>query len=308
MLHNLQVVAGSVLTLFLLMSVGFFFVKKGMLSDETLSQLSQALLYVFAPAVMIDTFQVKRAAALDHELFTAFFALVGTYVLYMLFSCLLFRQDKADARGVLRFASIYGNNGFMGLPLLQAVLGNEGTMVAAMTVAIFNVATWSHGMAILGGRDQASVKKAVLNPGVVGFFIAITLYLADLRLPEPLGNAVSHFGNLNTPIAMFIIGGQMARADVLAAFRDKKLYIVSAFKLVGLPILTALVLLPFRLEPVVFIALVILSGCPTAGVTSLFAQKLGKDPSLAVRQITLSTLLCILTLPVIAVFAQFLAR
>ena len=75
----------------------------------------------------------------------------------------------------------------------------------------------------------------------------------------------------------------------------------------GLPVFTALVLLPFRLDPVIFTALVILAGCPTAGVCSLFSQSLGKDASLAARQVTLSTLLCIVTLPLAAVLAQLLA-
>ena len=118
---------------------------------------------------------------------------------------------------------------------------------------------------------------------------------------------MSHLGNLNTPLPMLIIGGQMAHTDLRLVFRGKKLYAASAVKLIGLPVLTALALLPFRLDPVIFTALVILSGCPTAGVTSLFSQNLGKDTGVAARQITLSTLLCIITLPLTAVLAQFLA-
>ena len=94
---------------------------------------------------------------------------------------------------------------------------------------------------------------------------------------------------------------------VAALTEDRRLYLVSAIKLVGLPVLTALVLLPFRLDRVVYVTLVILSGCPTAGINSLFAQSMGRDAGLAARQLTLSTLLCIVTLPLAALLARTLA-
>lgn len=304
MLQELLVVAGSVLTLFLLMSVGFIFGKKGFLSENTLSQLSKLLLTAVIPATMVDVFQVERSRPLDGQLLTSFLALAGIYALYAVLSIPLFRREGEQTRGVLRGSAIYGNVGFMGLPLIQSVMGNEAAMVAAMNLVVFNVMTFTHDAAIIGGKKAFSAKKAVLNPGVIGFAIAIGLYLLDLRLPAPVGSAVSYLGSLNTPLAMVVIGGQMAGSDLASAVRDRRLYLASALKLIALPLLTALVLLPFRLERVIYMTLVILAGCPAAGINSLFAQSMGRDAGLAARQLTLSTLLSILTLP----FAGLLAR
>ena len=181
------------------------------------------------------------------------------------------------------------------------------TMAAAMSLVVFNAVTFTHGVVLIGGKGSMSAKKIVLNPGTLGFLAAIALYLTGWRLPGPVNSAVGYLGSLNTPLPMIIIGGQMAHTDLPAVFREKKLYAASAIKLIGLPVLTALVLLPFRLDPVIYTTLVILSGCPTAGVTSLFSQNMGKDAGLAARQITLSTLLCIITLPLAALLAQLLA-
>ena len=307
MLDALLVVGGGVLTLFLLMAVGFVFVRLDLLSDHTLSQMSRVLLNVVIPATMIAAFQVERTAEVDRQLLAAFAALAGTYALYMPGSCLLFRGQPEARRGILRFASIYGNVGFMGLPLIQSALGGAAAMTAAMSLVVFNVVTFTHGIALIGGRDAMSARKIVLNPGTLGFLAAIALYLTGWRLPGPVNSAVGYLGSLNTPLPMLIIGGQMAHTDLPAVFRDKKLYAASAVKLAGLPVFTALALLPFRLDGVTFTALVILSGCPTAGVTSLFAQSLGKDAGLAARQVTLSTLLCLVTLPLTALLAQALA-
>ena len=307
MLDAFFVVGGSVLTLFLLMAVGFVFGRLGLLSDSTLSQMSKILLCVVVPCVMVAAFEVERTAQVDRQLLVTFAALVGTYALYMAGSRLLFRGRPEEHRGILRFASIYGNVGFMGLPLIQSALGGAAAMTAAVSLVVFNVVTFTHGIALIGGRGSMSVRKIILNPGTLGFLAAMVLYLTGWRLPGPVNSAVGHLGNLNTPLPMLIIGGQMAHTDLPAVFRDKKLYATSAVKLVGLPVLTALALLPLRLDSVIYTALVILSGCPTAGVTSLFSQDLGRDASLAARQITLSTLLCIVTLPLAAVLAQFLA-
>ena len=147
----------------------------------------------------------------------------------------------------------------------------------------------------------------VLNPGVLGLVGGMALFFTGWRLPGPVDDAVGYLGSLNTPLAMVVIGGQMAQADLPAVFSVKKLYLVSAVKLLGIPLLTGLALLPFHIDPMIYVAAVILAGCPTAGATSLFAQSMGKDADLAARQVTLSTLLCLATLPLAAVLAQILA-
>lgn len=307
MLDALLVVVGSVLTLFLLMSVGFLFGRLGLLSGETLSQVSRVLLYVVTPCIMMTSFEVERTPQAQAQLTTALAATVGVYVLYMILSLLLFPRTDPAQRGIVRFASVYGNAGFMGLPLIQSALGDEAMITAVVGFAVFNIVSWTQGRALMGGRGELSLKKLALNPGVLGFAGGLLLFFTGWRPPEPVDAAIGYLGSMNTPLAMVVIGGQMAQADLKKVFSTKKLYLVSAVKLLALPLLTALALLPFNVDPIVYTASVILAGCPTAGATSLFAQSMGKDSATAAQQVTLSTLLCIATLPVMAVLAQLLA-
>ena len=307
MLQALCVVGGSVLTLFLLMSVGFSIGRMGLLSGETLSQLSRILLYVVTPCIMVTSFEVERTPESQGLLLATLAVMTGIYAVYMALSHLLFRREGEAHRGILRFAAVYGNTGFMGLPLIQSALGNEAMMIAVVGLAVFDIVTWTHGRALMGGRSELALKKALLNPAVLGFAGGLLVFFAGWRLPGPVDDAAGYLASLNTPLAMVIIGGQMAQADLREVFSTRKLYLVSAVKLLGIPLLTAAVLLPFQLNPMIYVASVILAGCPTAGATSLFAQSMGKDAAIAARQITLSTLLCILTLPVMAALAQLLA-
>ncbi|MCI9368009.1 MAG: AEC family transporter [Oscillospiraceae bacterium] len=306
MLESLFVVGGSVLTLFLLMSVGFLFGRMGLLSGDTLSQVSRILLYVVTPCIMLTSFEVERTAENQAQLLAALAAMAGLYVAYMLLSQVLFPRAGEAHQGIMRFAAVYGNAGFMGLPLIQSVMGDEAMMVAVVGLGIFNAVSWTQGRALIGGRKELSLKKLALNPGIIGFVGGLLLYFTGWRFPGPLDSAVAYLGSLNTPLAMVVIGGQMAQADLVKVFSTRKLYLVSAVKLLAVPMLTALALLPFRPDPVIYVAAVILAGCPTAGATSLFAQSMGKDAALAAQQVTLSTLLCVVTLPVMASLAQLL--
>lgn len=308
MLQEFLVVGGSVLTLFLLMSVGFVFGRMGLLSGETLSQVSRILLYVVTPCIMIHSFEVERTPASQAQLFLTLAAMAGLYVVYMALSAVLFPREGEAHRGIMRFAAVYGNAGFMGLPLIQSVMGDEAMMIAVVGLAVFNTVTWTQGRALIGGRGELALKKVALNPGIIGFVVGIALYFTGWRPPAPVDSTIGYLGSLNTPLAMVVIGGQMAQADLVKVFSTKKLYLVSAVKLLGLPALTGLLLLPFRLDPMVYVASVILAGCPTAGATSLFAQSMGRDSAVAAQQVTLSTLLCIVTLPVMASLAQLLAH
>ncbi len=308
MLDSAQVVGGSVLTLFLLMGVGFFLGRRGLLSGQTLSQLSFLLLYVVTPAIMIDTFLgQQRNAATVRQLLVAGGVLVGTYLLNMALLQLCFRRALQQERGVLRFAAIYGNTSFMGVPLILAVLGSGGMLATVTCMAVFNISIWSHGAWLMGGRAQISPRKMLLNPGVVGFAAAVLLFALAVPLPGPAVQAVGYVGSLNTPLAMVVIGAQMAAVDLPALVRSRTLYVVCAIKLLAVPVLTMLVLLPFRLDAVTYQAVAILAGCPVAGAAGLMCQLAGQDTALAARLVALSNLLSILTLPVVAVLAGQLA-
>lgn len=304
-LNDLLVVSGSVFTLFLMMGVGFFLAKKQMLTRESQGQLSSLLLKVVAPCLTIGSLQIQRTEEILGEMAAALGALVGTYVLSGAVIWFLYRRQREETRASLRFGTMFGNVGFMGIPLITSILGDEAMIFCVMSLVIFSVANWTYGVAVMG--ETISPRRAILNPGVIGMVIAMSLFLLEIRLPAPVLSAINYIGDLNTPLAMIVIGGQMAGADLLLTFKERRLYLSTALKLLAMPLVVLAVLLPFRLNPMILLTVVILAGCPTAGATSMFAQMYGKDTSTAARMVTLSTLLSILTLPVIALLARLAA-
>lgn len=305
MLADLLTVVGQVVTLFLMMAVGFVFVKLNWFSRETSSQCTQLILYAVGTSIIITKLQIDATPDVVQTMLKAALGMALTYVVMIPLSQLLFRKENPDTRVVRRFGITYANNSFMGLPLLAGVLGDDALLFGVISMLVFFTFQWTHGVLIFGGK--LNLKSAVLNPGIIAILIGLLFFATGFRLPAPIFKAMEFMGDLNTPLAMVIIGGQMARSDILGVLKKPKLYLTAAIKLLFVPFITIFLLMPLNLEPMAYCACVVLSACPTAGITSMFAQIYHRDEETAAQMVTLSTLLCIVTLPVFAVIARHIS-
>ena len=305
MLGDFLVVVGQVGTLFLLMGVGFLLTRLGKITAETRGQMSFLLLYIVAPCLVVETLQVE----LTHELLVllgkAVLAFLVSYLIFIPVSRPMFPSRDADTRPVLQFGIIFANTGFMGFPLVEAVAGPDALIFAAVSTMVFNLLQWSYGVVLMGGK--ASPRSMLVNPGTISIAIGLALLFSGLRLPGAVNNAVSFLADMNTPLAMVVIGSQMAHANLRETFRRHRLFEASCLRLVVLPAIVAVVLLPFGLDPLLYISVVILSAAPSAGVTSIFAERFGRNTVAGAQLVALSTLLSIITLPLFAVAARLLS-
>ena len=288
MRENLFLVASQVGTLFLMMAVGFVLARLGKLTRDNLPRMTFLLLYVVIPCLIVNTLQTGCSPD----------------AVYCLLILPFFRRQPPDTRAPLQFGVVYGNVGFMGIPLIRAVLGTPGMLYVTVIFIVFNAYNWSHGILLMGGRRRFSLKRAVLNPGILATAVGLPLFLLGIRLPPVVGSAVSFLGDMNTPLAMIVIGAQMAFADLRATFRDRRLYLAAFLKLAAMPALTLLVLYPLGLDPVLYSALIILAATPTGGTASMFAQQFERDAVAGAQVVTLTTLFSILTLPAFALLAK----
>lgn len=302
MLTDLLTVVGQVVTLFLMMGVGYAFAKLNWFSRETSGQCTQLLLYAVGTCIIITKLQIDCTPETVQTIAKAALGMALTYVIMIPLSQLLFRRDPSDTRVVRRFGIIYANNSFMGLPLLAGVLGDDALLFGVISMLVFSIFQWTHGVLTYGGK--LNLKNAVLNPGIIAIILGLLFFFTGFRLPAPVFNAMEFMGDLNTPLAMIIIGAQMARSNILEVLKKPRLYLTAAIKLIFVPAITIFLLLPLKLEPLSYCACVILSACPTAGITAMFAQKFGRDETTAAQMVTLSTLLSIITLPIFAVIAR----
>ena len=296
MRENLFLVASQVGTLFLMMAVGFVLARLGKLTRDNLPRMTFLLLYVVIPCLIVNTLQTECSPEVLRSMGAAALVTAGLYAVYCLLILPFFRRQPPDTRAPLQFGVV--------IPLIRAVLGTPGMLYVTVIFIVFNAYNWSHGILLMGGRRRFSLKRAVLNPGILATAVGLPLFLLGIRLPPVVGSAVSFLGDMNTPLAMIVIGAQMAFADLRATFRDRRLYLAAFLKLAAMPALTLLVLYPLGLDPVLYSALIILAATPTGGTASMFAQQFERDAVAGAQVVTLTTLFSILTLPAFALLAK----
>ena len=305
MFADFLIVCGQVITLFLMMGVGYVLAKKGWFTEEASAQCTRILIYVVTSCIIITQLQIEASVDVIRSMLMSVVGMAAPFVIMLPIVQLLFRKEQPDTKIVQRFGMVYSNSSFMGLPLLAGILGQNALLFGIISMMVFTVFQWTHGALTMGGKF--SVKRMVVNPGMISMAIGLILFATGLRIPTPIYNAMDFMADMNSPLAMVVIGSQMARADIRNVFKKPKLYLTAAVKLIVVPAVVCVVLLPLKLEPISYCACVVMAACPTAGTTSMFAQMFKRDVETAAQMVTLSTLLSIITLPVFAVLARHLA-
>ena len=178
LVENFLIISQQVLVLFILVAVGFLCGKKGLIDDVASKKLTDIVLYVVTPCVMISAFQREFSVELVGKIIIAAVCAALIHAGSILLANLIFRDKNESRKKVLRFSVIFSNCGFVSLPLQKAILGDEGWFYGSIFVAVFNIFLWTYGLVSMSGdRRQLSVKKLVFNPGIVGVAVALILFL-----------------------------------------------------------------------------------------------------------------------------------
>ncbi len=308
LLSNLVLVAKQVAILFALMGVGYGCNKAKLFGETAVKGMTELLVMVVAPCLIVHSFQRQYDPDMLAGLGFAFAISVAVHLVGMAFGRVFRRWGESSGR-TMCFAVIFSNAGFMGIPLEQAVLGTEGVFYGAVYVAVFNMICWSYGVMMMGGGRKAMSAKAILaNPGLLGVAAALPVFFFSIRLPDIVGEPVKMIADLNTPLAMVIIGFYLAEADFAAVARNAWAWAVIIARLVAVPsiVLAALWLLARTVEmpPKAMEAMVVAASAPVAALTTAFSVKYGRDVPLSVGLVALSTLLSVVSMPPLVALAM----
>ena len=304
-LENVKTAAGQVAILYIIVFVGFLCDKGKIFTEKTARKLIDLLLYIMTPCMIINSFLSMECTG---DTIKMFFVSLGvafaTHFIAIALNFPLFRK-KNDTDPVYKYASIYGNVGFMALPLAEAVLGAEGFFYCASGVIAFNIITFTHGVKVMASDEfKLNFKKLVLNPGVISVIIGLPLFLLKIKLPEIVAEPVSMVGSMTTPTAMLIFGTYLSNTDLKTMFLDKKIYLVALLKLAVLPLLCMGVYRLCGITGTLLAASAITASVPSANNTFMFATKYNKDAFVASKTVALVSFLSIITMPIVIAIAQ----
>ena len=308
MLTNFLTVAEQVVVLFLLIGVGALCAKTGIIKEVAIKSCSDLVLIVVTPCVIIQSFQRPFDAAMLKGLGLACLIALSIHIVTILLAHLLLHDPVAARERVLRVGAVLSNAGFMGLPLQQVLFGADGVFYGAAYVAIFNLILWSYGLVEMSGsRQNLSPRKLILNPGVLSLAIGLMLFLVRITLPTVLASPMGHLAALNTPLPMLIIGFYLADTDLKAALRDWRSYAAIGLRLLVVPLTALGILYLCGVRGTLLVSMIIAASAPVAASTTMFATKYDCDTGLSVNLVSLSTLLSLITMPLIVALAQVIA-
>ncbi len=306
MIDNFLVVFYQVLTLFLLMAFGFIGGKKKLINVDGSKVVSDIVLYFVTPCVIINSFKREFNPNELKNLLICFVCAISIHIVSILMVHLIFRGNEENRKKVLRFATVFSNAGYIGLPLQQAVLGAEdGAFYGSVYVATFNMVVWTYGILCMSGdKKYLSAKQLIFNPGIIATVIGLAMFISPIKIEGALGNVLSSMSTLNTPLAMMVIGFYLSQSKIINALKNKSVYLVSILRLLVIPLMALGLLWLVGIRGSVLIALVIGASAPTAAATTMFATKFGTDTELSVNIVSITTLFSIISMPLLVALAQ----
>ena len=299
-----QITAVQVLVMFLLMAVGYICRRIGMITEAGSAEMNRLLIMVVAPAVIINSYNSPFDAELFRQICDGFLLAVIAHVIALALA-FIFIRGKDEKSRIDRFGTLLSNSGFMGIPLVEGIVGSEGVLYGSFFIAVFNIFCWTYGYVMMGG-GKVRLKALLLNPGLIGLVIGLPLYLLDVPVPALFVEPVELISALNTPLAMIVVGGYIAQVKLRAFVSDLAVYKMAVLRLVVAPLLYLALVWLLRPDETLLMSTVIQAATPVAANCVLFAVQYGSAAELASKSVAVSTALSVVTIPLLTVLVQAL--
>ena len=300
----------QIVQLFLMIFMGYLIVKTGLVRDDDSKVLSKIILYLIVPCVIINAFQVDYTTDTVKGLLIAFAASVMTQVILLV---VISAAGKLLHLNEVEIASVYySNSGNLIVPIVTFILGQEWVLYGCVFMSVQLVFLWTHCKKIISREASYDLKKIILNINMISIFIGVILFFTGIRLPEIIRNTLASVGTMIGPASMIVTGMLFAGMNLKQIFANKRVYFITFLRLIAVPLI-ALVLIKLsnlasfsadgnKIMLIVFLAII----TPSASTVTQMCQVYGNDSKYASAINVMTTLLSIITMPVMVMLFQMI--
>ena len=279
-------ILSSLAMIFIMIIPGIFFRKRNILTVEQNGAVNSIVVNLTWPCLVIDAMQIEFSVQTLKD--------TG----YILIAC----------RGGGAVLLLFGNTGFIGIPVIKALYGTEALFFAAIVEFINDILLFTVGVLLIQMSADADPRinlKELVSPGLVGVIIGLVLFLMDFRLPSVLGGSIEMIGNATTPLTMFSIGFQLGGIRLKEILNDWQVYAVLFVKLLIVPCIALMMIRLWAGEFTLLEKVLVLSfAMPVASVSAIFSQQYKGEAAFATKSVLLSTVLSLATIPVFAILLE----
>ena len=293
------------LQIIIYMGIGFALKKSKLVSPGFRQDLSKLIIYVSLPAFLINSMNFSYSRDLMSASFDMVLLSFICYAVVLGISALFGRTGllSEDAMAPYRYTMSFSNVGFLGYPVVNALFGPEAVFLAAMFNLIFDLLQWTYGVSLFT-KHQTIRFRRFINPAIIAILIGFTMFMLNLDFPAQIQSTIASLGNTATPLAMMTTGLIIADFDLKDFFTDVKPFVVSAYRLLLLPVLLLLILRAAGVTGLKLAVPAVIMGMPAAASGPIIAQQYGGDFKLTSKLLCISTILSILSIPLLEVIVR----
>ena len=300
--------ASQVLVLFFLILTGYVCARIKIITAEMAGHFSSFVINITLPALLFSSFQRPFSGELLREAGLAFGLSAIIYVISFLTAFIYPRimGMKGPERGVHRYALIISNCGFIGYPMVEALLGPVFLFHAVIfnipyNLLAFSVCAW---LIAKEGKNPLRINiKTFLNPNVIATFLGLLFFLFSISLPDPLFRSFKMTGDMTSPLSMIVIGATLAQVKFSRIFGRWQVYVTVGMRLLVLPFIAGLIFYLIGIRGPLFMMAVLITAMPVGSSTSILAILYDTTVEEAGSLVFLSTMLCMVTVPLVMLAA-----
>jgi len=303
MIHSPSI--SQTLVLFLLMAVGFAAGKFKFIDENGNRTISRLLVNFILPALIINSMQRPFSPQLRDLAWSVLGVSFLSYTVSFPLAWLLVKiiGARGGERGAHAFGAIFSNSAFMGFPVIEAILGRDAIFAASIANIPFQLLAFSIGPVMLAGSAGHGIRlglRSFITPTAVSAFVGFGLFIGNVSLPSEICEMLGLLGATTTPLSMILIGSIVSTMSARSALASPRVYATSFFRLAIFPCILYSLLKYLGVEGLALSVPVVLSAMPAAANSAILAQAYGGDEKTASSLVLVSTLLSILTIPVLA--------
>lgn len=288
----------EIVILFIIMFFGYVLGKVKIVDEKMSNKLSTLVLSGTFPALIITS--MDRDFDLE-TLRNSAFLLAATIILSLIIIIIIelevrIRKKPKPEMSARHFVMLFGNTSFMGIPVLNALYGNDGVFYISMMSIVFNFLMFSYGVFILSRNQKPNFRKIFLNPGFIGTLIGFLIFITPVSLPYIISRPLAWCGNMTIPLALIVAGSIISRHKLSQIIRPANIWTTSLIRLVLFPLVMIPAFLLMRMDVFLMSILVIIFSTPAPLTAGAFAENYGGDVFFASKVVVLSNLLSLITM------------
>lgn len=293
--------------LLLVTIIGFAAAKRGYLDEHVKGKLTLLLLNVTLPCMILASAGSIDASQMGGQIGWTFVLGIAQFFLLLASGalCNLVLRTPRGERPLYLFMSVLTNTGFVGIPVIAALYGDQTVLLSSVFIMAMNLLIYSVGFALIaprGTKTGQSPWKAMANPATVASLGAIGLLLAGVRLPAVIEGTLDMVGGITAPVAMLLVGVIVANMPLRDVATEWRLYPFIVVRQLLVPAALFLALRPLVPDSVVLGLFVIMFAMPVGSMASMFAGQFGRDQALPAKGTVLSTMASFAIIPALVVF------